>query len=282
MLEITKGIVQSDNDADVYSGNPAVSTYFTEPGVNTGTNTNLSDSRLLQTISSSWLDSHSIDTDVSGLDAGDTVTVAIVVENTGSSDAYDVTVTDVLPLGYIYVASSLQATNGTGDPLTYTGDLFGAGNSSIDDTVDDGSLEGHDNTSGSNIMVITYDLLLQDSVGPNQILPNTASITNYAGNEGAGNHLQGDRSDNATAQITDVVVEKSIASTSQSHTSGSNVTIGETVTYSVIITLPEGLATSVSFTDLLDPDDGLETDPRQSLGRFSSRFDFKFRRNQFD
>ena len=163
--------------------------------------------------------------------------MAIVVENTGSSDAYDVTVTDVLPLGYMYVASSLQVTNGAGAPLTYSGadvDLFVSG-LIIDDTVDDGSLEGHDGASGTNIMVITYDLLLQDSVGPNQTLLNTASITNYAGNEAAGNHLQAALSDDATAQIADVVVEKSIASTSQAHTSGSNVTIGETVTYTVAI-----------------------------------------------
>ena len=207
VLEITKGIVQSDNDADIFYGNPSVSGYFTEPGVNTGIN----GSRLLQTVSSTWLDSNVIDTDVSELDAGDTVTVAIVIENTGRSDAYDVTVTDVLPLGYMYVASSLQVTNGTGDSLTYSGsdsDLFGAG-LIIDDNADDGSLEGHDGTSGTNIMVITYDLLLQDGVGPNQTLLNTASITNYGGNEGAGNHLQSALSDSATTQITDVIVEKS-------------------------------------------------------------------------
>ncbi len=264
VLEITKGIVQSDNDADVYNGNAAVSVYFTEPGNNTGIN----GSRLEQTVSSSWLDLNSLDTDVSGLDAGDTVTVAIVLENIGNSDTYDVTVTDVLPLGYMYVASSLQVTNGAGDSLTYSGnvdvDLFGAG-LIIDDTVDDGSLEGHDDTSGTNIMVITYDLLLQDSVGPNQTLLNTASITNYGGNEGAGNHVQGTLSDDATTQITDVVVEKSIASTSQAHTLGSDVAIGETVTYSVTITLPEGSATGVTFTDVLDPDNGLEIESLDTL-----------------
>ena len=46
VLEITKGIVQSNNDADVFSGNPTVSCYFTEPGVNTGTNTDINDSQI--------------------------------------------------------------------------------------------------------------------------------------------------------------------------------------------------------------------------------------------
>ena len=52
VLEITKGIVESDNDADIYSANANVHTYFTEPGSSTGINS----SRLEQSISSDWLD----------------------------------------------------------------------------------------------------------------------------------------------------------------------------------------------------------------------------------
>ena len=126
MLGITKGIVESDNDADIYSANANVHTYFTEPGSSTGINS----SRLEQSIFSDWLASNDINTNIADLDAGDTITVAIIVENSGNADAFDVTLTDALPLGYAYVASSLQATDGNGICLSYSGadaDLFGAG-----------------------------------------------------------------------------------------------------------------------------------------------------------
>ena len=263
VLEITKGIVQSNNDADIYSGNPAVDAYFYEPGS--------AGSRLVQPITSSWLDSNSVDTDIANIDAGDTITVAIIVENTGGSDAYDITITDVLPTGYTYVAASLQATNGNGDVLSYSGDLFGAG-LILDDTLDNGALEGFDPTAGTNILVITYDLLLSDSVGPNQTLENTATLENYGGNNNAGNHVPGGISDAATALIPGIQLDKAIATTSQTHTSGSNAAIGETITYTVAITLPEGQATAVRFSDYLDADDGLQVISLDSLTTTSTDF----------
>ncbi len=262
VLEITKGIVESDNEADIYSGNTTVDNYFTEPG---------SAGRLEQNITSDWLDSHNIDTDISNIDAGDTITVAIVVENTGHSDAFDVTISDVLPTGYTFVALSLQATDGNGTALSYSGDLFGTG-LILNDTVDDGALAGYDPTVGTNIMVITYDLLLADNVGPSQTLLNTATLENYGGDNGASNHIPGGLTDQASAQIPDVLVDKAIDTTSQPHTDNPNVTIGETITYTVAITLPEGQATNVMLADDLDPSGGLEIISLDSLTTASTDF----------
>ncbi len=255
-LQLTKGVVETDNDitdatTPTFSANATVDDLFTEPG------TGGFRSEGGTVLSSDWLAAHDIDTSLHNVDAGDTVTMAIVVENIGHSGAFDVTITDVLPTGY-GTASNIHVTDGAGTVLTYSGDLFGAGLVVDDDA--DGGLDAYDAASGTNILVITYDLQLQNSVGPDQTLTNTAAVTNFAGAEGATDHTSQDITDEAVTRVTDVGVDKVIATTSQPDTvtSGSNVVIGETVTYRVSITLPEGSATNVDFSDVLDPGDGLE------------------------
>ena len=49
---------------------------------------------------SSDLATSPIDSDVSGLDAGDLAKFAIVIENTGGADAFDLTISDILAAGF--------------------------------------------------------------------------------------------------------------------------------------------------------------------------------------
>jgi len=250
-LHITKGVVETDNDVvdattPAFSGNATVDDLFTEPGT-TGFR-----SEGGTTISSDWLTTHDINTVLDNVDAGDTVTMAIIVENTGHSGAFDVNINDVLPAGY-GAASNMHITDGAGNALTWTGDsganveadLFTANGIVIDDGAGASGLSAYDANSGTNILVITYDLELQTSVGPDQVLTNTATVAGFSGAEGATNHVPEGISDDAVVEVADVNVVKGIVATSQAHTAGNNVAIGETVTYSVVISLPEGSATNV-------------------------------------
>ena len=57
----------------------------------------------------------------------------------------------------------------------------------------------------------------------------------------------------ATAQtaVAEITATKSIVATSEAHTTGSSVAVGEIVRYRLVATLPEGTATAATFVDLL-------------------------------
>ena len=81
---------------------------------------------LAGTIDSAELTATPINSNVSGLQASDTVTFADVVQNTGSDTygAFNVTIKDTLPAGFIN-PTNIEVTNGAGTPLPYT--LVGGG-----------------------------------------------------------------------------------------------------------------------------------------------------------
>jgi LPXTG-site transpeptidase (sortase) family protein len=213
-----------------------------------------------------------LDSDVSGLDAGDIVTFAIVIQNTGSSlkGAFDITIQDTLPAEFetpsgtyplnlqIYFGSGQGFDYGSGlEELRFTGlgsgtetDLFGAGIRLDDDDVNQqGICQAHDPLLNEDIIVITYDLFIKQSVAPGEIT-NTSSIINYAGEEGGPNHLPEPLDDDATVDV-NAAPTKSLVATSESHTTGTNVTIGEIVRYQMSVRLPESTMTDLVFHDQL-------------------------------
>jgi len=126
-LNITKGIVSSDSttaDFDSPIG-PSGITFATA-----GTGGALFSGG---TINSDGLSGQPINANITGgIDAGDTIRYAVVLENTGNSTrgAYDVTISDSLPTGFTLVAGSVRVVDGTGATVTYSGaesDLFSTG-----------------------------------------------------------------------------------------------------------------------------------------------------------
>ena len=105
--------------------------------------------------------------------------------------------------------------------------------------------------NGSNILIITYDLELTPAVAPNTVYTNTATLANYSSRDGQVNYARGNEHDSATAKITNVAAVKSVVSTSEAHTTGNNVTIGEVVRYRLQVRLPEGTSTNLQLRDLL-------------------------------
>ena len=228
------------------------------------------------TINSTNLASVPIDSNVSFVDAGDFVTFAIVIENTGSSlnGAFDLIIRDTLPaelqipavadgglnlqvyygnpaygaIGYNGLGGGPDGVNGTAD------DLFGSGIELID-PVGSGVCEAYDPNLGNNVILITFDLQIRDNITPGTIV-NTESLVNYAGTEGGPNHLPEDQTDDAEITVIPSI-EKFIESTEIEHINNtrSEAVIGEFVTYKITLEIPEGDVPGVQLVDTLD--DGL-------------------------
>jgi large repetitive protein len=224
------------------------------------------------------------------VDSGDTVRYAIVVENTGSSacGAYDIKIRDTLPAGVNVsdiVPGSLKIVRGDGVVLVagtdYIGDinaLFGASGIEFVDVPDvaHGGVLGAargvaaDGTvihglAGANVLVVTYDVKLPSTVAGASVLAgsryeSSAQVFNYAGSDGLNttlnpnfNHALTPLSDSAEIDTPAPAIAKLIVSSSESYTAGSDVVIGEIVTYSVTISVPEGRSGNTRFVDSLDP-----------------------------
>jgi fimbrial isopeptide formation D2 family protein/uncharacterized repeat protein (TIGR01451 family) len=261
-LNIKKGVIADTNAAatPTASVGPVA---FTAPGS--------AGNRFSGVINSANLDLAPIDANLRGADAGDRVSFAIVVENTGSSlkGAFDVLIHDTLPPGFEIPAGglNLRVTDGAGNVLTYTlvgGGLFDtAGGLRLDDATNSGSIGAFHATSGDNIVIITYDLELVDNVaafGAN--LTNTATIEHFAAMEGGIDRTPyapgGTLTDTAVVTTQAPTPVKAVLSTSESHTgklagndSLDDVTIGETVTYVITVTVPEGRMTDFRVEDWL-------------------------------
>ncbi len=283
VLRIMKGVVGSDNAAaDVYTPANVGLVGVSVPSI--------ACPRFTPPKTSAGLTSAPVNSNMAGVDAGDIVTFAVVIENTGSSahGAFDVGMRDTLPAGFqIPVAGlNLCVANGAGTVLGFTtlgAGLFDAtGGIELDDNappppgIPSGSLAAGRDTSGvlnsfgTNIAIITYDLEVSSSVQPRQALVNTATFFNYASVEGGENFIPGGLTDPATVTVAAPVAVKTFLSTEIVNVNNSNtqVAIGELATYRLVLTIPEGVTDTASVQDSLDA--GLAFVDCLSVGRSSS------------
>ncbi|MFO0889864.1 MAG: hypothetical protein U0790_12070 [Isosphaeraceae bacterium] len=202
-----------------------------------------------------------IQSDIRGLQAGDLVKFALVVENTGTGPrgAFDVVIQDQLPAGFVLPPNAtgynLQVVDGTGLPLDYIeldGGLFGSGIQLVDDAAGNlGALAAVSPISGRNLAVVTFDAMVDQSVAANASLSNLGRVARYASSEAGPNFLARPLQDSATAATLAATMVKSISSTSQPFTSGSNLAIGEVALYSVVLTVPQGTLRNSRIVDSL-------------------------------
>jgi fimbrial isopeptide formation D2 family protein/uncharacterized repeat protein (TIGR01451 family) len=116
-------------------------------------------------------------------------------------------------------------------------------------------------TNGSNTVVILYDLTLAGSVAPNQQIVNTADVTNYSNEDGGADLTDPavvpgatDPTDTATVTVRLPGQQKTLVGTEVSgpgNNAANQATIGELVTYDVVVTLPEGTTLSADLLDTL-------------------------------
>ena len=223
-------------------------------------------------------DLSAIDGDVTDVDAGDLLRLATAIENTGGGGAYDVITSVTLPDGLSFVngsldAANLQVTRGDGTSLTEGVDYSVSGNqiTFLDADFAASLLAGRDGTdadnNGSNIVVITYDVVVAEGIDASRTLQSSSDLSNYASTEGGSDFTGVDLSDDANQQIAAPVISKNFADgslddsdSSASHTTGSNLVIGESMLYDIVVTLPEGNTQGLVIEDLIPNGMRLDTD----------------------
>ena len=228
-------------------------------------------------INSTNLAADPIDSDLTDADAGDLVKFAIVVENQGGADGFDLLIQDSIPSQYVVPGSglNLEVVDGDGNAIPFTGaaaDLFTTGITLTDPSATVGAINSLDEATvggdGSNIVVITYDLELDVAVSPDRVYTNTALIGEFGAVDGGADWTAGstnpDWEDIATIEVTNVSPAKSFVTTSEAHTSGTDVTIGEIVRYQLAVEVPEGTLPNFQIRDNLPTgftfvDDGTAT-----------------------
>nr|WP_315597930.1 VCBS domain-containing protein [uncultured Cupriavidus sp.] len=220
-----------------------------------------------------------VDGTVTNMDAGDIIRLATAIENTGGGGAFDVSTTITLPSGLAFLNGSLGAANlrisrGDGTPLVAGVDYTVSGNSIT--FLDAGNqatfLAGRpgsaNDTSGANVVVITYDTVAQQAVQAGQNLQSAGVLTHYASVEGGTDFTPTDLVDTAAELVAAPVVTKFFqdgaslpadSASSASQTSGANLVVGESMVYDIVVTLPEGSTQSLSLTDIVPAGMTLDT-----------------------
>lgn len=230
-------------------------------------------------------------------DGGDVVRYALVVQNTGRADAFDVTFKDSIDYNLFFdvdpddlhvgvandKADFIAATNfevrlgngvlltegaGADYVLTYNADLDpNTGDFQIELTdggtgklAEGKNADGTLIAGGLNTIVVTYDLTLATNIAATQSYTNTATLTNYTGLEGSGkNRVPGGDTDTAIF-ITDAPdLVKNLVSTEvvePGNAALNQATIGELITYDLVITVPEGTTNSLQLIDSLSSELG--------------------------
>ena len=238
------------------------------------------------TISSDYLDANGLNSGIDGIDGGDLVKFALVIENTGSgiNGAYDIAIKDTLPAGYIFPGIGLGGFNlqvyrgdgfalddGTGAGLEYLGtsgdatDFFDNG-IRLEDPADnpafdpadpeygEGLCQAHDATNGKNIIIVTYDLLVDPNVSPGTVIRNIGEILGYSGEDDGDNYLPGpdDNPQDSTLDVPDLAKTRTGTELIEVNNNDNQVVIGEEIYYQLVITFPEGSSPNTVITDSLD------------------------------
>ena len=204
-----------------------------------------------------------LDSNLSGVDAGDLVTFTTLWENVGRGPggAVALTVKDTCPAGFDCASvTSFSVRNGAGTPLAYTGTpaaFLGAAGLLLSNTLPSctsapGSTCG--DTTGKNLVVISYTLPVAATTIPAQVATNTATTVSYTNVAGGSNFVPGDRQpDTDSAGVTTRThgFTKALTSSSAAHTTTTNLTIGEIATYQLTLTVPEGQMPNTKIVDTL-------------------------------
>ncbi|AGI24460.1 outer membrane adhesin like protein [Pseudomonas sp. ATCC 13867] len=229
-------------------------------------------------------DLSAIDGNITGIDGGDMLRLATAIENTGGGGAFDVVTSITLPPDLTFVGGSLAAANlqiyrGDGTLLRANVDYSVSGNriTFLDAGFVASLLPGRAgttaDTSGQNVVVITYDVVANNAIAAGRTLQSTAILSNYASIDNGTDFTPTDLSDIANQQVAAPEVRKVFAGgslsegdSSASHTTGNNLVVGESMLYDIVVTLPEGTTRNLSIDDLIPAGLRLDTSFNGGLG----------------
>ncbi len=184
-------------------------------------------------------------------DAGDTMTYTLTLTNSGQSPAFDVNVIDLISDPNITLVS------GT---VTTSAGVVSDGNDPGDTNVSVNIPNINRTGQTGDVVLISFDVVIDAAVTTGTIINNTASVTTYNSIPGGGRiYPQVNASTQisvATASATKVVLaatstEPSAGTSGQGDGSLVDLTIGEAVTFEITATLSEGTSPAVIITDTL-------------------------------
>jgi VCBS repeat-containing protein len=229
-------------------------------------------------------DLSAVDGNIINIDGGDSLRMVTAIENTGGGGAFDVSTSITLPSGLSFVGGSLAEANlqiyrGDGTLLVLGTDYSVTGNqvTFLDAGGQATLLAGRSgttaDTSGANVVVISYDVVVSSSIEASRTLQSTATLSNYASVDGGTDFTPVDLTDLANQQVAAPVITKVFADgtldngdSSATHTTGSDLVIGESMRYDIVVTLPEGTTQTLSINDLIPPGMRLDTSFNSGLG----------------
>lgn len=187
------------------------------------------------------------------VDGGDQVTFVIALQNfSNTASAYDLKIYDAMPAGFALPSfgAGLTVTNGAGTNLGYYGDLFDPGIGLILSQ----PLAPYSDTSGANVALVTFTLQATDTlIEPATTISDTAQITSYAASSGGAN-LSG----NSTTPLSSStnLVTGTIAVTSTANQAPAPLASGQTDSFDITITLPEGTTQNLKIAEALPASGG--------------------------
>lgn len=216
-----------------------------------------------------------INSNVANVDANDTVTFAITIENLGGSPAYDLKIEDIIPTDssgnpscFTIVPASIQVKRGTG--ATVLSGFYTVAATSTGFTIQSNALpiplSAHNATSGANIVVVTFQAILRSDIKPG-CCDNKVELKRYASTLGGPDFVAAGFAppfDEAAQVCVKPALTKSVVDTSETHTAPQasvtsqtaantpQVTIGEVARYRLLVAVPEGgVLTNFKVTDAL-------------------------------
>ncbi|NKI35097.1 DUF11 domain-containing protein [Wenzhouxiangella sp. XN79A] len=189
-----------------------------------------------------------VDGNITGVDAGDSISYVITVENVGSAQAFDVVITD--PGAAELTGCAVDSvTDGNGAALSTTGTIQSG-------LLLDDPLAANDGTPGApfgaDTALVTLTCEVVGTIEPGTNWDNTATAT-WASLGGAVDFPA--VSDTASASSAEAAAEKYFIDSSEPATSNAasppRVAIGEIVRYRLAARIPEGRIPNVTVRDLL-------------------------------
>lgn len=225
-----------------------------------------------------------VDGNITGIDGSDQLRMVTALENSGGGGAFDVSTSISLPTGLSFVGGSLATANlsvyrGDGTALVQGRDYSVSGDqiTFLDAGGQATLLAGRSgtaaDTSGANLAVISYDVAVSATIDASRSLQTTATLSNYASVNGGSDFTPTDLSDLASEQVAAPVISKVFADgtlnngdSSASHTTGSDLVIGESMRYDIVVRLPEGSTQTLRIDDLIPPGMRLDASFNGGLG----------------
>ncbi len=195
------------------------------------------------------------DIDIDTGDAGDIATITLTVTNNGLATAYNVVVTDYIAQAFFDIGSLTPVTIPAGFVYTVTTNLPDA---TVFISSDPASGQPTNTIEVGETVTFVFTAALSQSVKPQSSYENVAGIESYDSiyntpTSGVERTYEGPESSDSV-DTPSLALAKALVRTSETgpvDTTGSDVTIGEVVTYRLTVTLPESTITNLIVTDFL-------------------------------